>query len=74
MDLVAKLLRSGPNLRNAVHVLDSSLIHFPFLGRINSVTSLYVAAYFGIVEQLRELMEEGESHSALDGHGRTALH
>lgn len=73
-NLVAKLLRSGPKLLNSVHVLDSSSILFPFLGRANGVTSLHVAAYFGIVEQLSELIKEGESHSTSDGHGRTALH
>lgn len=72
--LVAKILRSGPKLLNAVHVLDSSPNHFPFLGRTNGVTSLHVAAYFGIVEQLSELMKEGENHSALDSYGRSALH
>lgn len=72
--LVAKLLRSGPRLLNSVRVLDASPLPFRFLRRTDGVTGLHVAAYFGIVDQIGELIKEGVDSKAVDNNGRTALH
>ncbi|KAL4884606.1 ankyrin repeat-containing domain protein [Aspergillus karnatakaensis] len=73
-ELVARFLRCGPKLLNAVQVLDPPQVPFGLIRNPDGVTGLHVAAYFGLIEQIRELIEEEGNPNIADGHGKTALH
>ncbi len=73
--LVAGFLRNAMNLVNTVHVLTlSDKFSVGCLPRPERVTGLHVAAYFGIIDQIRELIGEGADPGVADSCGQTALH
>ncbi|KAF3389451.1 Serine/threonine-protein phosphatase 6 regulatory ankyrin repeat subunit A [Penicillium rolfsii] len=73
--LVAGFLRKALNLVNSAHVLMvSNRSLFILLPRPERVTGLHVAAYFGILEQIRELIGEEADPDVADSSGQTALH
>jgi ankyrin repeat protein len=73
--LVAGFLRNAMNLVNSVHVLTlSDQFSVGLFPRLERVTGLHVAAYFGIIDQIRELIGEGADPGGADSSGQTALH
>ncbi|KAL5340246.1 ankyrin repeat-containing domain protein [Aspergillus crustosus] len=73
--MVAGFLRSATNLLNSVHVLSlKDQLLFGGLQIPQRVNGLHVAAYFGIIEQIRTLIGEREDLDVADDSGQTALH
>ncbi|KAL3465617.1 ankyrin repeat-containing domain protein [Aspergillus heterothallicus] len=73
--LIDGFLRNDKNLANAVQVLDRpDRFSFALLRVPQGVIGLHVAAYFGMIDQIRQLIEEAEDLNVADDAGRTALH
>jgi ankyrin repeat protein len=63
------------NLANTVLVLSlSDRYLFSALRAPESVTGFHVAAYFGIINYIRELIGEREDPNVADSSGQTTLH
>ncbi|KAF9885377.1 hypothetical protein FE257_012995 [Aspergillus nanangensis] len=73
--LVAGFLRNTTNLMNTVHAFTrSDTFSVGHISRLERVTGLHVAAYFGLIDQIKELIGEGTALGAADSYGQTALH
>ncbi|KAL3475445.1 ankyrin repeat-containing domain protein [Aspergillus californicus] len=71
---VARFLRCTQELLNAVQVVNTPQFAFGILSIPKGVTGLHIAAYFGLTEEISDLIQDESCLDVADSCGQTALH